>query len=222
MKKLIQLGLLAALAGGSVHAVTVNFDTSLTPTSNNVTVTGSDGLVVARAYTHTDGAITPWAQVFVGQDLGGVGANGGGSAYEVEGTWKEYVVFDFAATVTGQVKVDSILLNFPNTPQGPTYFTYQWITTLPSGSSPSVPGTFASYQNGGAGGVTGTGAMTLSDITGQGKYLILGAINGSFSTSNMFSVQTINYTSVPDGASTLALMGAAVATLGLAARRRKQ
>jgi MYXO-CTERM domain-containing protein len=32
----------------------------------------------------------------------------------------------------------------------------------------------------------------------------------------------VAYTSVPDGASTLALMGAAVATLGLAARRRKQ
>jgi MYXO-CTERM domain-containing protein len=35
-------------------------------------------------------------------------------------------------------------------------------------------------------------------------------------------VTGLTYTSVPDGASTLALMGAAVATLGLAARRRKQ
>jgi len=209
---------LAALAGASVNATTVTF-TGSGSTAN--TITGNDTATVARGYVYNSAAVAPsanWTQVQVGQDSGGVGVesgNGGNSAYEVEGTWKEYVVFDFSATLTGSVRVDSIVLNFPNIPTSP-YFTYQWVSALPSGSTPSVPGTFTSVTSG-----IGTGSNTYSSIAGQGTYLILGAVNGSQSTTNMFSVTSINYTSVPDGASTLALMGAAIATLGFASRRRR-
>ncbi len=219
MKQVKILLTLAALAGVSVNATTVSF-TGTNPGA--ATVTGNDTHTVARGYVYNSAAVSPspnWTQVQVGQDSGGVGVesgNGGNSAYEVEGTWKEYVTFDFSGTLTGQVRVDSIVLNFPNTPTGPTYFTYEWISALPSGSSPSVPGTFTSVTSGIA-----TGSNTYSSIAGQGRYLILGAVNGSQSTTNMFSVTSINYTSVPDGASTLALMGAAFATLGFVARRRR-
>lgn len=218
MKHVKMLLTLAALAGVSVNATTVSF----TGSSTANTITGNDSATIARGYVYNSAAVSPspnWTQVQVGQDAGGVGVesgNGGNSAYEVEGTWKEYITFDFSGTLSGQVRVDSIVLNFPNTPTGPTYFTYEWISALPSGSSPSVPGTFTSVTSGIA-----TGSNTYSSIAGQGRYLILGAVNGSQSTTNMFSVTSINYTSVPDGASTLALMGAAFATLGFVARRRR-
>jgi hypothetical protein len=210
---------LAALAGASVNATVVSFTGGSASTA--ATFTGSDSLTVATAYTYNSVAITnKWSQVLVGQDADGVGVesgNNGGSAYEVEGVWKEYIAFDFSATATGAVSVSSIVLNFPNTPSGPSYFTYQWISALPLGNTPSVPGTFTTVTSG----ISGSGSQNYTGITGQGRYLILGAINGSLNTSNMFAVTSITYSAVPDGASTLALMGAAVATLGLAARRRR-
>jgi hypothetical protein len=221
MKPVKILLMLAALAGSSAYAVpgtTVTFTGGSATTA--VSYTGSDLKTIATSYTYNDGAISnKWSQVFTGQDTDGVGVasgNVGGSQYEVEGIWKEYIAFDFSATATGSVAVSSILLNFPNTPSSP-FFTYQWVSALPSGNTPAVPGGFTEVTSGIAGG----GSQTYSSIAGQGRYLLLGAINGSLNTSNMFAVTSITYTSVPDGASTLALMGAAVATLGLAARRRR-
>jgi hypothetical protein len=222
MKPAKILLMLAALAGTSAYAVTA---TTVTFTGGSATTavsyTGSDLKTIATAYTYNDGAISnKWSQVFTGQDTDGVGVasgNVGGSQYEVEGVWKEYIAFDFSATATGSVAVSNIVLNFPNSPQPPSYFTYQWISALPSGNTPSVPGTFTTVSSWSP----TSGSNTYSSIAGQGRYLILGAINGSLNTSNMFAVTSITYTSVPDGASTLALMGAAVATLGLAARRRR-
>lgn len=217
MKQVKILLTLAALAGVSVNATTVSFTGT---NAGAATVTGDDTVTVATAYVYNSVAVSnKWSQVLVGQDADGVGVesgNVGGSAFEVEGVWKEYIAFDFSGTATGTVAVSSIVLNFPNTPTSP-FFTYQWISALPSGNTPSVPGTFNTVTSG----ISGTGAQTYTGIAGSGTYLILGAINGSLNTSNMFSVTSITYTSVPDGASTLALMGAAVATLGLAARRRR-
>lgn len=213
MKQVKLLLILAALAGVSVKATTVTFTGSQSPTAS---VTGSDTLTVARGYLFFN---PNWTTVTVTQNGDGVAVDNpiGGFPNEIEGTWKEYVVFDFGATSTGNVQVNSIVLNFPNAASSP-YFTYQWVSALPSGPTPAVPGGFTQ--------VTGsttlpTGDNTFTSISGSGRYLMLGAINGSYSTSNMYAVKSITYTSVPDGASTLALMGAAVATLGLAARRRR-
>jgi hypothetical protein len=72
----------------------------------------------------------------------------------------------------------------------------------------------------------GTGATntfsSFGPIPSSGRYLLLGATNHNAGPESTFYVRTITYTTVPDGASTLALMGAAIATLGLAARRRKE
>jgi hypothetical protein len=136
-------------------------------------------------------------------------------------------LLDFAATATGTVKIDTLSLYFANNPS-PTYFYYEWLTAVPSGVPASAYPTLANAQDSSSQMTDNTftgatpGILTWSSVSGSGRYLLIGAVNGSLSTSNYFQVNSVTYTSVPDGASTLALMGAAVATLGLAARRRKQ
>jgi hypothetical protein len=204
---------LAALAGVSASATTVSFTGStvsgaLTQTVSSVTLTG---------YIRDTIPSVNWGQRFVTLDssLGAGVQSTFGDPNRTEGTWGEYIVLDFGATATGTVKIDSLVLNFPNTPGTPN-FRYQWISALPSGALPTLGLTDV---NSGSGSTPGD--VTYSSFTGSGRYFMIGAVNGTLSSSNMFSVKTVNYTSVPDGASTLALMGAAVATLGFAARRRR-
>jgi hypothetical protein len=223
MKKLIQLGLLAALAGGSVHGTTVSFTgsgsavSSFTPTASGVTATG---------YFYNSGGST-WVSTNVLSDSLGTGVAGvAGLNNVVEGTWQEYILLDFGGTLTGNVQVNTLVLNYPTNdpqanpviaPQAP-YFKYTWLSAAPSGGTPS---TSALTDWNTAGSNTSNDLYSFSNIPLSGRYLLLGAVNGSLSTSNYFQVNSITYTSVPDGASTVALMGAALATLGFAVRRRK-
>jgi hypothetical protein len=212
MKKLIQLGLLAALAGGSAYGTTVSF-TGSSPAASTIT---ASGLVVRGHFT--TGSNT-WVAADVTQNSLGLGAYSQNNNTIVEGEYKEYLTIDFGATATGVVMVNSLVLNFPNTETSP-YFQYGWISALPSGTLPSLTGLTTNWID--AGTPTTGNLVSFGPLTGQGRYLLIGAINGSQSTTNVFALNSVTYTSVPDGASTLALMGAAVATLGLAARRRKQ
>ena len=222
MKPVKILLMLAALAGVSAHAVTASsFNGGPTPSGGTGTaLTGSDGLVKAHAAYNSSGIWIGMPIAKIGQDSDGVGVvSNAGSDAEVEGSYREYIVLDFSGTATGSVAVTAVELNFPVTPQNP-YFVYQWVSAVPTtgATSPSVPGSFVSVTT--PLNVT-SGLTSFTSIAGSGTYLMLGAINGSFSTTNYFSVKSVSYTSVPDGASTLALMGAAIATLGFAARRRR-
>jgi hypothetical protein len=225
MKKFIQLGLLAALAGGSIHGATVNFTgsgsavSSFTPTASGVTVTG---------YFYNAGG-SSWVSTNVQSDSTGTGVAGiAGLANAVEGTWQEYLLLDFGGTLTGTVQIDTLVLNYPTNdptanpviaPQSP-FFKYAWISAAPSGATPST-GSLTNWTTAGVAPTAPSDLYTFSTIPASGRYLLLGAVNGSLSTSNYFQLNSLTYTSVPDGASTLALMGAALATLGFAARRRK-
>jgi len=227
MKKLIQLGLLAALAGGSVHATAVNFVTgtatgpvpTYSPTASGVTATGY--------FYNEDGfnGSLGWRQANVRANGSGVGVVAiNTSDYPVTGTFNEYILLDFGGTATGYVQVDSIVLNFATTPTGtpPQYFTYQWLSSAPSvgvQGNPSVP--LTAWTTAPASG-TIPGDLTFNSIPASARYLLLGATNHAGTANSAFQVVSLQYTSVPDGAHTLALMGAALATLGLAARRRKQ
>ncbi len=212
MKKLIQLGLLAVLAGASLHGTTVSFTgsnsgaPSITPTGSGITVTGH-----FTTFQWNNGQVT--------QDGTGIGVYSQNANYTVEGEYKEYLVLDFGGTLTGAVRVDSLVLNFPNTETSP-YFQYAWISALPTGTTPALTGATTNWIN--AGSVVSGDLRSFGPLNGTGRYLLLGAINGSQSTTNLFQLNAVTYTSVPDGASTVALMGAALATLGFAVRRRKQ
>jgi hypothetical protein len=212
MKSLIQLGLLAALACGSAYGNPVSF----TGTNAGASSITASGLVVKGFYTT---GVNNWNATDVTQDSLGIGVYSQNANFVVEGEYKEYLTIDFGATATGTVTVNSLVLNFPNTETSP-YFKYAWISALPAGTSPSLTGLTTNWTTPGT---PGTGDLvSFGPLAGQGRYLLIGAINGSQSTTNVFALNGVAYTSVPDGASTLALMGAAVATLGLAARRRKQ
>jgi len=106
------------------------------------------------------------------------------------------------------------------------YFTYAWVNSPPTPGTtlPSVPLTAVS-QTPTPGAYTTAGSYTFDFSTGygSGRYLLLGSTDHdpNSPTESNFRVQSVTYTSVPDGASTLALMGAAIATLGLASRRRR-
>jgi hypothetical protein len=237
MKNIIKLGMLAALANVSVHAVTANFGGSST-TSQYLNESGGSTITLsAWEYRPVSTTWRSFPDVTLGRDSLGVGIeNGSGVSTAVEGTYQEYLLIDFGGTATGTVSLNSLTLNYPTnnpptTQPAPPYFKYAWILGTPSGSTPAA-GTAPWGVGGGSSGyftLVQTGATPLSNdlyqftnITGSGRYLMLGAINGTLNSTNYFQLNSLDYTSVPDGASTLALMGAAVATLGLAARRRKQ
>lgn len=228
MKNIIKLGMLAALATVSVHATTVSFTT---PQGSTASI--SNGGVSLTGYIWDD-PNTTWITRTVASDGTGVGVVGfAGLTTSTEGTWVEFILLDFGGTATGNVKVDSLVLNYPtnnpgtSTPQNP-YFKYAWVSGVPSGPTPNAGddpyttniGVFTNYVTLGTNGGTDD-LFTFSSVPGTGRYLLLGAINGSLNSTNYFQVNSVSYTSVPEGASTLALMGAALATLGFTTRRRK-
>jgi hypothetical protein len=225
MKNIIKLGMLAALANVSAHAVQVDFFGS-TAGPNTTMLAANVTDVSAKGYVYYSPGFmgTQWLTADLYRNSVGTGVGGvGGNPNLVEGTGQEYILIDFASTVTGTVKVDTLVLDFQNNPTSP-YFKYVWTSTLPGGAvgfpNPD-PTTFTNY----AGGVSdpslsGT-TYTFSNVSGSGRYLLIGGINGTVTTTHYFQLQSLTYTSVPDGASTLALMGAALATLGFAGRRRK-
>lgn len=216
--------MLAALAGSSINAVAVSASFSNT-SGPSPTITSTSGNVVASGYVVLGG--NQWYDsnapffVQVEQTGNGVGVSSfvgtpGQTGGLVEGTFSEHLLLDFSGTGTGSVTIDSLVLWFTNPVSSP-YFNYQWISAPPSGTTPTL-----GFSTNVSTGII-VGSNTYSGITGSGRYLLLGGIPiGQGNTgSNEFAVTAVNYTSVPDGASTLALMGAAVATLGFAARRRR-
>jgi hypothetical protein len=216
MKPAKILLMLAALAGSAVHATPVTASFSATSGPSN-SITSNTGGVVATGYVVLGGG--SWmgpSNIQVAQTTNGVGVSSFGSQTGslVEGTFSEHLLLDFGSTLTGAVQISSIELYFPNTPASP-FFTYQWLSAVPSGTTPTYP--LAQSVSSGI----STGLNNFTGISGSGRYLFLGGVPLSNSTANYFSVKSVTYTSVPDGASTLALMGAAVATLGFAARRRR-
>ena len=227
MKKFIQLGLLAALAGGSVHGNTVSFTNGTTTAAGGVSslVSNPAGVTVTGYFSNS--GTTAWYGASVAQDSLGLGTVGiSGLDTSLEGTWHEFLLLDFGATATGSVQINSLVLNYPSnngttiTPQSP-YFKYAWVSGVPTPGNPSAGG-ITSWTTAGTNATPLTSDLyTFSSLPGRGRYLLIGAVNGSLSTSNYFQLNSLTYTSVPDGASTLALMGAALATLGFAARRRK-
>lgn len=227
MKNIIKLGMLAALATVSAYANTVGFGgTAYTaPLPFSITNSSGTGTITLRGYIWDPNG-PEWDVRRLQQDGFGVGVVAqGGINNSVEGTYREFVAIDFAATATGSVSLDSLVLNYPTyapptVQPGTPYFKYAWVNSLPLDTAATPDGdTFTSNWNTAATNISGT-AFTFSNL-GTGRYLMLGAVNGTLNSTNYFQVQSLTYTSVPDGASTLALMGAALATLGFAARRRK-
>lgn len=219
MKPAKILILLAALAGSSAYAVPASTTATFTGSaSSQASITGSDTFTSAKGFVNFGGTWAAAPLITVSQNANGVGVNSqAGNPTLVEGTYQEFILLDFSGTATGQVQVTNLEMYFPNNPGSP-FFTYQWVSAIPVpfGTTPTVPGSFVNATSG-----ISSGLNNFTGISGQGKYLMLGAINGTSGTTNYFAIKSVTYTSVPDGASTLALMGAAVATLGLVARRRR-
>jgi hypothetical protein len=241
MKNIIKLGMLAALANVSVHAVNVDFAGATTPVTNpdsSMTVSS----IVVSGYVWTNRASTSPLSNWTPQDVfhtngTGIGVYDGLAASDayVDGTQREHLLIDFGATATSNVQVQTLTLYYANTPIAP-YFRYAWLSSAPNTGSRTLlsAGPPASYANSTPHYINDTAGFSTpvpsisgnlytfgTPISGQGRYLLIGAVNGSLSTSNYFALNSLTYTSVPDGASTLALMGAALATLGFAGRRRK-
>ena len=216
MKKLIQLGMLSALVCVSAQATTVTWSTP-TSSTNSITGTGSGSdSIAATGYVLFNGN---YSQFSVQSDPNGVGvdsSNGGvltqgQNSSTVDGQYAEYVVFNFSNTLTGNVAVSSIVMNFTGSATSP-YFRYAWSATAPTTqiSDNSFTQVTSTSTN------STSNPYTFSALAGSGRYLVINPIS-----PNSLQVSSITYASVPDGASTLALMGAALATLGFAGRRRK-
>ncbi len=224
MKFVKLLVTLAALAGVTVNAATV----ALTPADSGTSgvsynsLSFGTGAITATGYQWDDSSTPPnpatWAATTVRYDANGVGVAAIPSNAQVNGSTQEYILFDFGA---GTTTVSSMSLYYNTTPTSNLYFTYSWLnTTVVAGSStPGVPLTTYTTAPSSSSSANLTFNMASS---GSGRYLLLGATDhaGSPTTVN-YQVNSFTYTTVPDGASTLALMGAAIATLGFASRRRR-
>jgi hypothetical protein len=223
MKKILTLGLLAALGGVSLRAATVTYSSLITPGQASITQSG----IVATGYYYESVSPYAWLSGTVTMNANfGIGVRSGASTTNpVQGSLREYVMFDFG---TGTTTVSSISLYLSELSGSPTtYFTYAWVSGPPTGSglssNPMPPLTAFTTAP-----LSGTGLTasisTFGPIPNAGRYLLIGASDHHPTNPDLssFAVRSITYTTVPDGASTVALMGAAITTLGLAARRRKE
>jgi len=232
MKSLKLLVTLAVLAGGTANATTVSFTTADSGTSGTAynSLSFGSGAVTATGYFWDDSGApsnpSVWATTtvrYLNTGAGaGVGVTNTTNNSQVQGSLQEYLLLDFGG---GTTTVSTITLYLSSVDSNSQYFTYAWVNTPPvnGAQNPAVPLTAVS-QTPTPGAYTSAGAYTFDFSTGfgSGRYLLLGSTDHAGSpTESNFRVQSVTFTSVPDGASTLALMGAAIATLGLASRRRR-
>jgi hypothetical protein len=229
MKPVKLLVALAVLAGGTANATTVSFNTADSGTSgtayNSLSFGGGD--ITATGFFWDDAAApSVWAATTVRYlatgAAAGVGVTNTTANSLVQGSLQEYLLLDFGG---GTTTVSTITLYLSNVDSNSQYFTYAWVNTPPVNGAqlPAVPLTAVS-QTPTPGAYTSAGSYTFNFSTGfgSGRYLLLGSTDHAGTpTESNFRVQSVTFTSVPDGASTLALMGAAIATLGLASRRRR-
>jgi hypothetical protein len=222
MKKILTLGLLAALGGVSLRATTVTYNTTVSSAPSN-----TNGGIVATGYYYE--TVSPYAwlsgTVVVNSNFGIGVLSGSNTNQRVQGSLKEYIMFDFGA---GTTTVSSISLYIQSLTGSPTtYFTYAWVSGAPTGSGPSsvpLPPLTAFTDTPLLPGGALPSLYSFGPIPNAGRYLLIGASDHALENpdESSFAVRSITYTTVPDGASTVALMGAAITTLGLAARRRKE
>ena len=148
---------------------------------------------------------------------------------------REFVVLDFGATA--QLDTLSLWLVDVTTPK---YFTYAWLSSPPTtGISPAIPNPVATagvlqspfqYWDTSVPGyndptpdafLSGYGTYNFNFSShGSGRYLMVGTSDME-NLGSVFRIQSVTYTNVPDGASTLALLGVAIGALGFATRRRQ-
>ena len=207
MKSLTKLGVLVALAAATslpLQAVTVDLAALTTAEGTGTqTYTDSQGNVYYGFY-NSGAAPGSWTQATyaIANGIGlGVRSSVSGIPARVEDLANnEFLVIDFGANYLNK---SAFQVDF----DGSGSFTYYWSSTLPAGSTPTL---------GLAESNTTPVNNSLQSLTGGDRYLILGAVPNAYLALNQ-----VSYSQVPDGGETLALMGAALATLGLAVRRRK-
>jgi hypothetical protein len=222
MKKLIQFGMLAALAHASALAVpvTATFTGADQGPSPSLTFTTTDGDVVVygRTYAASGWVNSTFTSLVQTHAAGGVGvespqAPDTGYLVERDATSSEWLFIDFGATSLGGASIDTIFLNYGGFgPPTSPYFYYGWASSVPtSGSSPNPLTAFGNQM---------TSLTTpFTGLTGTGRYFVIGTKAGQ-----SFAVASLTFTPVglvPDGASTLALIGAALGAIGLISSRRK-
>jgi hypothetical protein len=229
MKPVKLLVALAVLAGGTANATTVSFttaDSGISGTAYNSLSFGGGDITATGFFWDDASSPSVWAATTVRYlattAAAGVGVTNTTGNSLVQGSLQEYLLLDFGG---GTTTVSTITLYLSSVDSNSQYFTYAWVNTPPvnGAQNPAVPLTAVS-QTPTPGAYTSAGAYTFDFSTGfgSGRYLLLGSTDHAGSpTESNFRVQSVTFTSVPDGASTLALMGAAIATLGLASRRRR-
>lgn len=246
MKTVKILVALALVAGGTLKAVTVGFTgTTVTP-NPTTTATGpsatpavaqvaydsisfGSGAITARGFFWND-APNPdvWATEKVRYNGVGVGVARAPADNRVNGYLYEYLLLDFGSSV----EVSSLGLHYSSLSaiDDPTVlrFTYAWVSGPPqAGTQLPIAAPLTSVVGSPSGSIPGVLTFT-SPFVGSGRYLLLGAsdhdtVNGinATGTHSNYSVNTVTFNRVPDGASTLALLGAAIGALGFATRRRR-
>lgn len=226
MKIVNLLVTLAALAGVTVNATTVgltsgNVDSGSSGTSYNSLSFGGNKITTTGYFWNQSSTPDAWASSTVAIDSNGVGVTNTSSSVPVQSALNEFIVLDFGH---GTTTISSLGLYFAQAPSSTSqWFTYSWQNSAPvAGQTTPNPSTFTSFSQGSPS-FTSAGVYTFNmSSAGSGRYLILGATDfPSQTNTGDFRVNTVTYTTVPDGASTLALMGAAIATLGFASRRRR-
>jgi hypothetical protein len=250
VKLLATLAILAGAAANAVTVSFTGGATSATntvppggavgsPTADtpygSLTFTNGGSTVIATAFYFNEG-VTPnkWMDTAIrfltASPTNGIGVTQLNTNQYVQGAQQEYVLLDFGG---GTTSVSTLQLYLSAGAQSTQYFTYAWLNAgqapTNNSTSPAVPLTAYGTGNVNASApspsYSGAGSYSFNmALTGSGRYLLLGATNhgGLSAVESNFLVQSVTYTQVADGASTLALLGAAVGALGFASSRRRR
>jgi hypothetical protein len=235
--------ILALWPVAAAHATTVSFTSADSGTQHTLynSLSFGGGAVTATGYFWDQSGAPPvpanWATAAVRFSSAGDYANGFGTGVgvtntttnsQVQSALQEFILLDFGG---GTTTVSSLTLYIETTSSASKYFTYAWLPSAPTAGSgtpdPTGGSPFYTWDTGASYPSPSPAFSSAGDYTfnfsayGSGRYLLLGSTDLATFGSD-FRVNSVTFTKVPEAASTLALLGAAVGSLGLWARRRRR
>lgn len=206
-----------AIIVSAAQAVPISF--SFTDSGSDIAsvVKSNSGVTVTvTAYSTTDG--NSWDTGNITQNgSAGMGVRNGPNddSHTIDNSGRmDYLLFSFSTAVD----LTSFTMGFVDGDND-----YRWAVGSPGGSLDNRLDTLFSSGSNVNPPTQGPTPITYT-LSGNGTYLLLGASSSGSNDRFKVSALTINYgantTTVPDGGSSLLLLGAALSVLGLAARRK--
>jgi hypothetical protein len=235
IKKLGALAALVALSSSALQAVTVSLAGSYNGTSPYTDTGGNkfygyylSGDGVTSYPAPPSGSTPTWVQTNVTQTSFGLGvfSSNDGVPSQIEDlpespfptsgsttqlSYNEFLVIDFGSNWANKSNLEIKYRVF-----SAGQYTYYWANTLPTSGVSTAPALGTVDANSLTFATTGLTSFLAVPGT-MSQYLFLGA-----TSPTSFSVNSIQYTQVPDGGLTVTLLGAALGSLGFVGFRRRK